>query len=168
MHAGGRLPLLHAHRDGRPGGGQLPDDARGAAHGSARRLVAQGVRARLNVNDTTPAVDAPGPRELRRFGALLGGFFGVLPALVRHHFHVWPWLAAAVLWGAALSYPPALRYLHAGWAKLGRALGQLNTRIVLTLLFVAVLAPMGIVMRLFGRDRMERRFEPGRESYRRP
>ena len=87
----------------------------------------------MNVNHTQENTDAPGPRELRRFGLLLGallaGFFGVLPALVRHHFHFWPWLAAVMLWVAALTYPPALRYVYAAWMKLGLALGWFNTRV---------------------------------------
>jgi hypothetical protein len=118
------------------------------------------------------SMDESTPHELRNFGlilgALFGAFFGVLPALLRGRIHRWPWAVAAALWLAALLYPLALKYLYAGWTRLGLALGWINTRIVLTLLFALSIVPTGLVMRMLGRDPMERRFEPERESYRRP
>jgi Saxitoxin biosynthesis operon protein SxtJ len=114
----------------------------------------------------------PTLRELRSFGLLLGAIFaalfGVVPLLRYHHGPLWPWILAGVLWIGALLRPATLRYLHSGWTKLGSALGWLNTRIILTLLFAISIVPIGLAMRLFGRDRMGRRFEPKRESYRVP
>lgn len=123
------------------------------------------------MSEITVTDSSPGPQELRRFGLLLGAliavFFGALPALVHDHFHLWPWVTGAGLWAAAFCYPRGLRYVHAGWNRLGLVLGWINTRVVLTLVFIVGIVPAGIVMRLLGRDRLERRFEPGRESYRR-
>lgn len=115
---------------------------------------------------------SPSPRELRNFGLLLGtlfaAFFAVLPALLRHHVPLWPWMATAALWLAALACPPMLRPVHTAWTTLGEALGWVNTRIVLTLLFALSIVPVGLLMRALGRDPMERRRDPERESYRRP
>jgi hypothetical protein len=109
--------------------------------------------------------------ELRKFGLILGGlfaaFFGVLPMLrERPTMHVWPWCLAAFLWVLALLRPSMLSYLYDGWTRLGWVLGWINTRVILTLIYVLFIAPLGIAMRLFGRDRMARRFDHAAVSYR--
>jgi Saxitoxin biosynthesis operon protein SxtJ len=114
----------------------------------------------------------PQPKELRNFGLLVGAMvallFALIPMLRHHHAPVWPWVIAIPLWIAALLVPDALRYPHRGWTRLGELLGWLNTRIILTVLYATLIVPLGIVMRLMGRDRMARRFDPRLESYRVP
>jgi hypothetical protein len=51
------------------------------------------------------------------------------------------------------------------WMKLGELLGRVVSPLVLGVIFFAVFAPVGIGMRLFGRDALARRFEPARRSY---
>lgn len=115
---------------------------------------------------------APSARDLRNFGLLLGVLFavvfGALPYALRHHVHVWPFVLAMLLWAAALFAPSLLRQVHAGWSRLGLALGWVNTRIILTLFFASAIVPVGLLMRLFGRDRMRRRFARECDSYRTP
>lgn len=113
-----------------------------------------------------------GAKELRTFGLLLGAlfaaFFGVWPLLRHRASPLWPWIIAGVLWLFALIWPAALSYLHRGWTRLGLALGWVNTRVILTLLFAITIVPVGLVMRLFGRDRMARKLDPKSASYRVP
>ena len=111
-------------------------------------------------------------KELRTFGLVLGAlfaaFFGIWP-LIRHRTSPsWPWIAAGILWILALLCPAALSYLHRGWTRLGLALGWVNTRVILTLLFAITIVPVGLVMRLLGRDRMARKLDPDCASYRVP
>jgi predicted membrane protein len=112
----------------------------------------------------------PGAREFRSFGlslgALIAAVFGVWPLLRSRHAALWPWIIAALLWFAALLRPTALRYLHRGWTRLGFVLGWINTSIILTVLFAISIVPLGLLMRLFGRDRMARKFDPNLASYR--
>jgi hypothetical protein len=112
----------------------------------------------------------PSTSELRNFGLLLGALvvavFAGLPFFRRHEISGWPWLAAAALWIPALARPAALSYPHRGWARLAEALGWLNTRIILSLLYFVVIVPIGMVMRLAGRDPMKRKFDPAAKSYR--
>jgi hypothetical protein len=109
-------------------------------------------------------------RELRRFGLLLGTLllvmFAGIPFVRRHVVLAWPWLVAAPLWVLALAAPAALSYLHRGWTRLGEALGWLNTRVILSLLYVIAVVPIGLVIRFAGRDPMKRKFEPAAPSYR--
>jgi Saxitoxin biosynthesis operon protein SxtJ len=109
-------------------------------------------------------------RELRNFGLLLGGLFalifGALPLVRGHHPPLWPFVLCAALWILAILVPSALRPIHAGWTRLGLALGWVNTRIVLSLIFFIVMVPAGLVMRLLGRDKLGKRYAPGLGSYR--
>jgi hypothetical protein len=113
-----------------------------------------------------------GTKELRSFGLVLGAMFaalfGVLPLLRHRASPSWPWILASLLWILALICPAALSYLHRGWTRLGLALGWVNSRIILTLLFAITIVPAGLMMRLFGRDRMARKLDPDCASYRVP
>jgi len=102
-------------------------------------------------------------RGLRRFGLTTGAMvallFGLaLPWLLERPLPLWPWVLAAGLAAAALIRPTALRPLYRGWMRFGQALGWLNTRIVLGLLFYGMILPAGLTMRALGRDPMARRF----------
>jgi hypothetical protein len=113
-----------------------------------------------------------GTRELRNFGLLLGALFILIFAglpLLRHRAHpIWPWFVAGGLWTCALLVPLALRPVHGYWTQLGKLLGWVNTRLILSLLYAVAVVPIGLVMRLFGRDPMERKFNPAAETYRVP
>lgn len=63
-----------------------------------------------------------------------------------------------------LLLPALARRFHLYWMKLAVALGYLNSRVLLSLLFYLVLTPYGLVLKLFGRDSLNRR-KKGRESY---
>ncbi|HJU12078.1 MAG TPA: SxtJ family membrane protein [Candidatus Binataceae bacterium] len=108
--------------------------------------------------------------ELRHFGFLLGVlivivFFGI-PLLRRHAIVMWPWLAAIALWIPALVAPHWLHYPQRGWATLGEALGWLNTRVILSLVYFIAVLPIGMMMRLMGRDPMQRKPDAAASSYR--
>ncbi len=60
-------------------------------------------------------------------------------------------IAALLLLLAAVA-PSLLRPVYRGWMRVGEALGWLNTRIILTLVFFLVVTPIGLLMRLFGRS----------------
>ena len=44
-------------------------------------------------------------------------------------------------------------------------LSEICTELAMAILFFAIVTPVGIVMRLTGRDRLRRRFEPAELSY---
>jgi hypothetical protein len=112
----------------------------------------------------------PESRQLRHFGLLLGTlsvvFFAGIP-LVRHHrAPLWPWTVAITLWLAALLAPRTLSYIHAGWTRLGQVLGWINTRVILSLMYVLAIIPIGLIMKFARHDPMRREFDPALESYR--
>lgn len=117
-----------------------------------------------------PPLDKAG---LRRFGLTTGLIFAgllgfVLPWLWGAQPHRWPWIAGAILCSLALVAPRSLAPFYQGWMRLALVLGWINSRLILGIVFVLVLTPMGLVMRLLGKDPLQRQFEPERSSYCKP
>lgn len=122
-------------------------------------------------HNTTLSSESPNARELRQFGWMFAGaialVFGlVIPWLWNMAWPRWPWLLAAVFAVWATLRPTGLRIVYRVWMKLAHVLGWINTRLILALVFYGVIAPIGILMRLFGYDPLLRRWESARKSYR--
>lgn len=78
---------------------------------------------------------------------------------------VWAFASVGVaLLAAGLFIPPAARAFHVVWMRLAHALGWVNSRILLALIYYLVMAPMGLIQRLVGRDALRRR-GPASASY---
>lgn len=71
---------------------------------------------------------------------------------------------SAALVVAGLFVPVAARAFHKAWMRLAVALGHINSRVLLTLMYYLVFTPYGLVSRLVGRDPLRRRGKAG-ESY---
>jgi hypothetical protein len=71
---------------------------------------------------------------------------------------------SAALVVAGLFVPVAARAFHKGWMRFAVALGHVNSRVLLTLMYYLVFTPYGLVSRLVGRDPLRRRGKAG-ESY---
>jgi len=63
----------------------------------------------------------------------------------------------AVLLILGLVSPSLLKYPSALWWRFSRALGYVNARILLTLLFSVILVPLSLVWRLLGKDPLARK-----------
>ena len=115
----------------------------------------------------------PSATELRNFGlvtaGLVAGVFGLALPWFRHHaFQRWPWVLSGALILPALVWPPALRYVHWLWVRIGLILGWINSRIILTILFFVVILPLGLLMRALGHDPVARKLDPQASTYRVP
>ncbi len=110
------------------------------------------------------------PRELRRFGLLLGSLFLVfgdgIPFLKHQVFPLWPAALAIVLGSLSFVYPAALYQVQKFWSAAGHILGLVNSRIVLFLIYYFILVPLAMLLRLFRPDTMARRFEFEKKTYR--
>jgi Saxitoxin biosynthesis operon protein SxtJ len=110
------------------------------------------------------------PKQLRSFGLLVGAIFAVIglwPALWQHQEPLlWALVLAGLLIVPALVFPRSLRRVYQAWMALGAGMGWINTRIILSVLFYGLMTPMGLLMRLRGKDPMRRRWEPAVETYR--
>ena len=73
--------------------------------------------------------------------------------------------AAGFFLGAAIIAPYILAPLYHIWMKFAAGLGWVNTRILLSIFFFIVITPMALLMRLFGRDALQKKFSQKRDSY---
>ena len=109
--------------------------------------------------------------ELRSFGlifaAMVAVLFGLLiPWLAGHPWPYWPWYIGGVVGTLGLVAPPLLYPLYRVWMAFGMVAGWINTRLILGLLFFVMLLPVGLLMKLIGRDPMRRGFDREATSYR--
>lgn len=101
------------------------------------------------------------PHEGRRFGFTVGTAFGVLAAigLWRGHLVV-PGALAAVggcLVLAALAIPGRLGPVYRLWMRGAHAISRVTTPVFLGIVYLLVLTPAGILMRLLGRNPLRHR-----------
>ena len=119
---------------------------------------------------TIPELDRSG---LRKFawttGSILAVLFGLFfPWVFEASIPTWPWVVFAILavWGAIA--PNTLRSVYKGWMLFGLLLSKITTPIVLGTVYYFVVTPMGIVMKLLGKDPMNRKLATQDISYRVP
>ena len=107
--------------------------------------------------------------EVRQFGLMMGLVLTVLGALFywkgRPNVSLALWTAATVMVGSGLLAPAALRPVFRVWMKFAHAMGWFNTHLLLVLLYFLIFTPMGLVMRLFRPDPLQRKIEKERPSY---
>lgn len=107
----------------------------------------------------------------RGFGLMFAGFFAVLFTAVWLIFGArWDWVAGAavVFLVAGLAAPWVLMPLNRLWGVLALRLGRVNNFVVLGLFYYLIMLPVALVMKLAGKDPMNRSIAPGTESYWQP
>lgn len=114
---------------------------------------------------------APNDPELRRFGWLMGALLalllgGLVPWWLGQGLPLWPWMAGTLIALVGLLRPAWLRPLYQGWLSLGAALGWVNSRTILAIVFYLLVLPIGLVLRLLGKDPMQRGFDAKATTYR--
>jgi hypothetical protein len=104
---------------------------------------------------------APSPRQLREFGLLIGTVFPVLlgwllPALHGHPFRAWTlWIGIPAL-VLGIAWPRGLAWPYRGWMALGHGLGWINSHLILGAVYLLVLQPIALLMRILGHDPLRR------------
>ena len=119
------------------------------------------------LRDELNQLDTSQPK-LRSFGVLVGIVATVLASVLLWKGLAMGWVVLAV--GAALIIMGLiaarfLRPLYLPWMTLALLLGFVMTRVVLTAVFFLMITPIGLIMRLTGRDPMRRKIDRSRASY---
>jgi MFS family permease len=110
-------------------------------------------------------------KGLRKFGlmtgAILAALFGLLlPWILDHTWPHWPWYIAGILWVLAIIFPIVLNPIYHVWMRFGVALGWINTRIILGIMFYLMFTPISLILMILRKDPMHRKKEPTLSSYR--
>ena len=119
-----------------------------------------------------PTLDKKGYREFGlTTGAIVAGLFGLLlPWLFGvelENFPRWPWYLFGVLGVMALAVPMWLAPVYKYWMMFGLFMGTyIMTPLIMCIVFYGMFMPIGLIMRLFGKDGMARKLDAKAESYR--
>jgi hypothetical protein len=112
------------------------------------------------------------PRALRSFGLVVGGVFAGIAAVIawRNGWMLTPWSVGLggpglvlILFG--LAAPTLLHPVYKVWMGLAVVLGFVMTRVILTLVFVGLVIPIGLVLRLVGKDLLRLKLDASADSY---
>jgi len=106
--------------------------------------------------------------NLRKFGIIMGiAFLAItLFVLIRHRHTILPtFIISAIFFISAFIIPTLLKPIYIIWMKLALILSWINTRLILLIIFYLIFTPVGLAMRLFGVDLLDRRIERSKETY---
>jgi hypothetical protein len=106
----------------------------------------------------------------RFFGFAMAAFFGLVALFPLLHGTLssvrwWALVVAAAFLALALLWTTPLHPLNRLWLKLGLLLSKIVSPIVMMVLFYATVTPIGILMRLAGKDPLRLRRDAAAASY---
>ena len=112
----------------------------------------------------------PSQRELNWFGALFALTFAVIGGMIWWRFNASS--VAIILWSVAgpltviyYAAPPLRRPLCVGWKYATLPIALTVSYVALGIVYYLILTPLGLVMRVFGRDLMQRRLDSKATTY---
>jgi hypothetical protein len=121
----------------------------------------------------------PDTRTLRQFGVIAFVGFGALAALAYYEKLIFafglgearmPVVAAFLALGAiallfSLIAPRANRFLYVGLTLLAFPIGFVLSYVIMGTLYFLIIGPIAVLFRIFGRDAMQRRYDPSASTY---
>jgi len=119
------------------------------------------IRAEIQELDTSP-------RNLRKFGLVVGGVFGLLAVWFWWRgkaFYPYVLIPGVSLVVFGLIWPKVLKQVYVIWMSLALVLGLIVSTALLTILFYLVVTPVGLVARLSGKDFLSQKLDPNANSY---
>jgi hypothetical protein len=122
----------------------------------------------MTIDHKIPELDRKGLREFGlTTGAAIVVIFGLFfPWILELDWPAWPWIIAATLWSLALVRPLWLHWIYRAWMRFGLLASRVMTPLVLGVVFFGMISPMAMIMRLRGKDPMQKSLDPKQKSYR--
>ncbi len=111
-----------------------------------------------------------GPSD-RNFGFTMAAVFALIGSLglYKNSSHAPLWLCAAVIFaGLTLWRPQSLGLANRAWLKLGLLMYRVVNPVIMAILFFVAVLPIGLVMRMFGKDFLNLARDPSSPTYWRP
>lgn len=106
--------------------------------------------------------------NLKKFGVLMGIALFVISTLIyikNKEVVLWLPIISLLFFLFSILKPAVLKPPYFIWMKIAYLLSWVNTRIILSVIFYFIFAPVGLVMRLFRADPLDRRIEKNSHSY---
>lgn len=114
------------------------------------------------------AAVVPTKRDLN----ILAALFLIIPCAIGAHLLYWRgsvygyvWLGSGIALFISRFIPPLFRFIFSKWVAFSIIIGYFISRILLTLIFFIVITPTGLIMKLLGKDPMDRKLDPQAPTY---
>lgn len=108
-------------------------------------------------------------KDLRQFGtalAIILFIFGTVNFFKgRIYWYPWFFASGVIIVILVLAAPKSIKPIFKVFTKGGHAIGWVNTRIILALIYFLIITPIAIVMKIFGKDPLDRKIDKGKASY---
>ena len=109
-----------------------------------------------------------GKKAIREFGILIGIILfiiaGVLFYQEKESFEIFIWLSVVIV-SLGLMLPIILKPFYLIWMTFAIILGWFMTRFILSILFYVIISPIGLFLRLFGKDILGLHYDRSKQSY---
>lgn len=109
-------------------------------------------------------------KDLRAFGliwALIFLIVAFLPLINGHELRIWAVLISFLFTITSLFFPNFYKktYFYQTWIRFGSFIGKINSKIIITILFYAIFLPIGIILRILGKDLLNKKIDKTLPSY---
>ena len=104
----------------------------------------------------------------RSFGVVFATFFAIIcfyPILQEENIQLWALFISMILFLLSFFFPKIFIIPNRLWFKLGILLGAIIAPIVMALLYLFIITPTGIIMRLLNRDLLNQKINRSKKSY---
>ena len=107
--------------------------------------------------------------KLREFGLTIGiifiGIFLVFKFLFKKDISINLLAIGSFLILSGLTFPIILKPFQKVWMGFSVVVGFFMSRVILTILFFIAVTPIGLLMRLFGKDLLDQKIDKNKDSY---
>ncbi len=108
-------------------------------------------------------------KNIRFFGLFSALILVLIGARMFYKFHnpnhIYFDMAGGIFAASSLLCWPVLKPVYIAWIKIAGVIGWFNTRLIFIIFFYLLLAPIGILLRIFHKDLLELAIDKKRESY---
>ena len=104
----------------------------------------------------------------RSFGLVFAAVFAIIgfyPLWHNENIRLWACIIAFIFLFFGIFFPKILIVPNKLWFKLGLLLGAIVAPIVMGMIFFLTVTPIGIIMRLFGKDVINQKIKKNAKSY---
>lgn len=102
------------------------------------------------------------------FGIVFAAVFlllGLYPLSKGNDPRIWAICCSALFLLSALFFPKALSVPNRLWGRLGELLGAVVAPVMMALIFFVVMTPIGLFIRLTGKDLLKSKLDKGAKTY---
>jgi len=107
-------------------------------------------------------------KDLKSFAFICFGIFiliGFIPFFQGQDIRTWALILSLIFLIIGLTNPLLLQGFYKIWMNIGEFIGNIVSKIVLFILFYLLFTPIAFVLRVFGKDPLNKRIDKSQTSY---